>query len=34
MARLPVPVHDLKFSDVLNGLAAISRVPGNGWAQI
>jgi len=24
----------LKFSDVLNGLAAISRVPGNGWAQI
>ena len=24
----------LKFSDVPNGLAAIGKVPGNGWAQI
>ena len=24
----------LRFPDVLNDLAAISKVPGNGWAQI
>ncbi|CAL1172315.1 unnamed protein product [Cladocopium goreaui] len=28
------PSMGLKFSDVPNGLAAISKVPGNGWAQI
>ncbi|CAE8612135.1 unnamed protein product [Polarella glacialis] len=28
------PSLNLKFADVPNGLAAISKVPGNGWAQI
>ena len=28
------PSMGLKFSDVPNGLAAIGKVPGNGWAQI
>merc|ERR1712137_575742 len=28
------PTMGLKFEDVPNGLAAISKVPGNGWAQI
>eukprot|EP00435_Cladocopium_sp_Y103_P072964 s114_g41.t3 len=28
------PSMGLKFSDVPNGLAAITKVPGNGWAQI
>ncbi|CAJ1437312.1 unnamed protein product [Effrenium voratum] len=28
------PSMGLKFADVPNGLAAITKVPGNGWAQI
>ena len=28
------PSMGLKFADVPNGLAAIGKVPGNGWAQI
>jgi len=28
------PSMGLKFSDIPNGLAAITKVPGNGWAQI
>merc|ERR1712137_1462748 len=28
------PSMGIKFADVPNGLAAISKVPGNGWAQI
>lgn len=28
------PSMGLKFEDVPNGLAAIGKVPGNGWAQI
>eukprot|EP00913_Durusdinium_trenchii_P014571 g13670.t1 len=33
-ARYLSPSLGLKFEDVPNGLAAITKVPGNGWAQI
>ncbi|CAE7949123.1 FCPB [Symbiodinium sp. KB8] len=28
------PSADLKFADIPNGLAALSKVPGAGWTQI